>query len=224
MKGVLQARAVAAAETDSKLAPLLIPPVCGSFSLALGHSPVYILAGVEPDERFVEWHRDSLHLQVSGLMLTALERLDAPAPLNQAAFSLVLAVLFQASDRPLAGLAVFLVKMLNLLGLLGEEDKCAICSKDIGGGMAAASPDLQMFICQGCYNRVYGKQEVSVLFVNAKHLRLLQELASNEMEQCLDMQLDSEAVAFILSLAEERLRDSLPLVASALAPLAMRLS
>jgi recombinational DNA repair protein (RecF pathway) len=203
---------------------MLFPPVYGLFTLARGHSPVRILAGIEPEEHFADWRKDAKHLQVAGVMLATLEGLDAPVAINQEALGLVLQVLKLFAARPMNGLVVFTVRMLDILGLLGGETTCTICGKEIAQGMAAASPDLQTFICRNCYNRIYGNKEVSIIFVDARHLQLLKRIAYGEMEKCLDTEIDSEGLALILDLAEKRLRDALPLVAAALVPLAAEMA
>jgi DNA repair protein RecO len=222
--GVLRARAVAAAETESKLGPLLLPPMLATFTLARGHSPIRILAGIEPEERFTEWRGDSLHIGVAGVILSALESLDAPISTNDQFLNLALGILRNMSKSPLDGLAIFLVQALDILGLLGGESQCILCGKEITQGMAAAPTDLQAFICRECYNRSYGNKEVTAVFIEAEHIALLKHIAELRLDDPKRLALDADSFAFIFSLAEARLSDMLPSTVSALLPLAARIS
>ncbi len=208
--GAIRARAVAAAQTDSKLGPFLIPPLLGTFTLAQGRSPVRILAAIEPEERFAAWRADSLHLKCAGVMMGALEGLDAPEQTNRQFLDLTASVLRRFTDKPLDGLAVFTVKTLHLLGLLGGETQCAVCGNENTTGTVAAPLDMSAFICRQCYNRIYGKKEVSVIFIQAKHLEIVRKISQAQVEDCPDIRLDSEAMAVLFSLAEFRLPEMLP--------------
>lgn len=208
--GVIRARVTSAALTDSKLGPMLMPPLLGAFTLARGHSPISILAGIEPEEKFAEWRSTSLHIRCAGVMLASLEGLDAPEKTNRQFLELATGVLKCFAAHPMDGLAVFIVKALRLLGLLGGEAQCQVCGCEISSGTAAAPLDLSAFICRECYNRLYGGREVSAIFIHAKDIRALCGIADTKLDECVDLSLGDETKALIFSLAEARLPDMLP--------------
>ena len=208
--GVIRARVTSAAQTDSKLGPLLMPPLLGAFTLARGNSPISILAGIEPEEKFAEWRSSSLHIRCAGVMLAALEGLDAPEKTNRQFLELATGILKCFSARPMDGLAVFLVKALSLLGLLGGEAQCSVCGCDIASVTAAAPLDLSAFICTECYNRLYEGKEVSAIFIHTKDIRAIGGIAEARIEDCLSVDIGDEAKTLIFSLAEARLPDMLP--------------
>jgi len=214
--GVIRARVTSAALTDSKLGPLLMPPLLGAFTLARGNSPISVLASIEPEDKFPEWRSDSLHIRCAGVILAALEGLDAPERTNRQFLELVTEVFNCFAQSPIVGLAVFTVKALALLGLLGGEEQCSVCGCDISTGTAAAPLDFSAFICRECYNRLYGDKEVSAIFLQAKDIAAITSVALAKVEECSEMSLGDEAKALIFSLAEARLPDMLPGAAIAL--------
>lgn len=208
--GVIRARVTSAALTDSKLGPLLMPPLLGAFTLARGHSPISILAGIEPEDKFTEWRSTSLHLRCAGVILAAMEGLDAPEKTNRQFLDLSTGILKCFPARPMDGLAAFIIKGLNLLGLLGGEEQCSVCGSEISAGTAAAPLDLSAFICRECYNRLYGSREVSAIFIHAKDIRAIGDISNAKLEECADISIGDETKALVFSLAEARLPDMLP--------------
>jgi DNA repair protein RecO len=208
--GVVRARVTSAALTDSKLGPLLMPPLLGCFTLARGHSPISIIAGIEPEDRFPMWRSTSLHIRCAGVMLAALEGLDAPEKTNREFLELATGTLNCFAERPMEGLAVFIVKALAILGLLGGEEQCSVCGCEMSSGTAAAPLDFSAFICRECYNRLYGGKEVSAIFVHVNDICKVSRIASAKLDECAAISTGDETKALIFSLAEARLLDMLP--------------
>jgi DNA repair protein RecO len=218
--GVLRARAISALETGSKLAPQLIAPALGRFTLARGRSPIPVLANVELTDRFSGWRANGLAIRVAGVVLAALAGLDAPEDTNRRFFVLSKGFLrTDPADNPLPRLALFLVKALGYLGLLGGETECSLCGVSFSKGKIAAAPDLKTFICNDCYNELYGKAEVSVVFVDREHLELLKGMADIPLSDFRGSQISDDALSFVFSLACARLEDILPNAVSALLPI-----
>ncbi len=219
-RGILRARAISALETQSKLAPLLIAPALGYFTLARGRSPIPVLANVELTDRFSKWRANGLAIRVAGVVLATLGGLDAPEDTNRRFFKLSTEFLCSSpSDDPLPRLALFLVHVLDLLGLLGGETKCSLCGTSFPQDKIAAAPDLKAFICNECFNKLYGKAEVSVVFVNREHLEALKPMAGTPLSGLSALEISDDALSFIFSLACARLDDILPSAVSALLPL-----
>lgn len=207
-------------ESGSKLAPLLVAPALGRFTLARGRSPIPVLANVELTERFAGWRVSGLNIRVAGVVLAVLEGLDAPEDTNQLLFRLSTDLLSDnPSAHPLPALAVFLVQTLSILGLLGGEANCSICGVAFSTRTVAAAPDLKTFICPECFNRMYGKAEVSVILVERKHLELLGRMAITPISESGTLEMDGDALSFVFSMACARLDGILPAAVSALLPL-----
>ncbi len=207
-------------ESGSKLAPLLVAPALGRFTLARGRSPIPVLANVELTERLARWRAIGLSIRVAGVALAVLEGLDAPEETNRLFFQLSTDLLrSNPSVHPLSALAVFLVHALGILGLLGGETNCSLCGTAFTADIIAAAPDLRTFICARCFNRLYGKAEVSVILVNREHLELLHRMAITPLSESGRLELDTDALSFIFSLACARLDNILPGAVSALLPL-----
>ena len=219
-QGVLRVRAVSALEGSSKLSPFLVVPARGLFTLARGRSPIPILAGVELQETYPHWRTGELRLRVLGVVLASLEGLDAPAETTRRFFPLAGAFLRRCPDgSELAALALYLLHTLRLLGLLGGETSCTLCGRPLTARRVPASADLQTFICKECFNRLYSRAEVSVAFVERKHLELASRLAIASPEEAEACALGSDELMFIFSLAAARLAELLPSAVAALLPL-----
>ncbi len=220
LQGLLRARAVSSLEIRSKLAPLLVAPAIGDFTLARGRSAIPVLTGAELTVNCTHWRENSLRLRVAGAVLATLEGLDAPETVNQRFFHLAKWILgADPQGRELTMLAVFLVRALSALGLLGGETRCTLCSGTLTTAEVVAAPDLRTFICKSCFNRLYGHAEVSIIFVKRKHLRLVEQLAGTSVADCDALSLSEDDLSFILSLAASRLADILPSTTAAVLPL-----
>jgi len=219
-RGILRARAISALEPGSKLAPYLVAPAIGRFTLARGRSPIPVLASVELADRLAGWRADGISIRVAGVALAVLEGLDAPEETNRLFFQLAMDLLLSnPSAHPLSALAVFLVQALGILGLLGGEANCSLCGTAFTADRVAAAPDLRTFICAECFNRLYGKAEVSVILVNREHLELLSLMALTPLADSGRLEMDGDALSFVFSLACARLDNTLPAAVSALLPL-----
>lgn len=219
-RGILRARAISALESGSKLAPLLVAPALGRFTLARGRSPIPVLANVELTQRLAGWRANGLSIRVAGVALAVLEGLDAPEETNRLFFQLSADLLRNnPSVHPLSALAAFLVQALGILGLLGGETSCSICGTTFASRRVVAAPDLRTFICTGCFNRLYGKAEVSVILVNRDYLELLHRMALTPLCDSGRLEMDGDALSFVFSLACARLDNIFPAAVSALLPL-----
>lgn len=178
-----------------------------------------IISGIEPIDSFAEWRGDSLRLACCGVMLAALEEMDAPEDTNAGFFSLVTGILRSFASAPVEGLAVFLVKSLGLLGLLEGNVACSACHKEILAGTTATPPDFSTFICKDCFNRLYGNKEVSAVFINASALSAVNELAGCGLGARMTSKLNSDVLTLIYSLAMARFPEMLPAASAALSKL-----
>jgi len=168
----------------------------------------------------VKWRADGLSIRIAGVVLAILEGLDAPEETNRLFFQLSADLLRgDSSENPLSALAVFLVRTLSILGLLGGETSCSICGTSFTSNRIAAAPDLKTFICAECFNRLYGRSEVSVILVMREHLDLLNHLAMTPLSESHKLKMDGDALSFVFSLACARLDNVLPTAVSALLPL-----
>jgi len=211
------AKAVSALEVGSRMAPLLVPPALGEFTLAAGRSGIPVLAGVELEERFPRWRRSAGTLEAAGILLSVLDGMEAPEEQNRTMFTLALEVLRAGpGDEPLATVSVFLAGALELLGLSSAEDTCSICAKKLGGGAAAAAADLSAFYCADCFNREYGRSHVDALTISAERLRQLSRLRQTPPAKAGQAGFSEADIAFVLNLAMHRMGDMLPQASAAL--------
>jgi DNA repair protein RecO len=220
--GRIQAKAVSAMETGSRMAPLLIPPALGEFALASGHSGIPVLTGAEIDERFPSWKRNARRLGAAGIVLAVLDGMEAPAGQNRRMFALAVETLRAGpGQEPLAPVCVFLASALDILGLAGGEAGCSICGKELSGKVAVAAGDLSAFFCARCFNREYGRSRVDAPTIPTATLRLLAKLKRMPPAEAHEAGLAAADIAFVLNLAMHRMTDLLPQASAALRRVAL---
>lgn len=215
--GVVRARATSALELRSRLAPRLVPPSLVDVSLVFPRSGFPIISSAETLNRHLHWQSSAKLVLTTWIFLSVLSEIRAPSEVCTQFFRMVVNLLkSHPKDKVEQALAIFLLRTMRILGVIGLTETCSICGKVLFRGTTIATPDFQSIFCLTCFNRKYGGKDVSFVRFTGEALGKLLRASKLQLLAYHNLSLEKKDFSILLSLFSGRVSDMLPVTVGAL--------
>ena len=178
-RGRLTAIAKGAVKPKSSLRGLIQPPRYCHLALTKGRGSMEIITQGEMIEPYLSLHNDLLKIAYANYVS---ELLAAGMPENKVqedVFLLALATysLLDLSDEVLLAARFFELRLLKLMGLFPDLEKCSRCGRRLEGGYFYLSPRWGALVCASCH----GSDENLLSAGTVKMMRKLSEVELNKL-------------------------------------------
>jgi len=210
-KGLTLARSTAGMELKSRLGMRLFPLSLGSFTLVRTGGSFPVLSGADIVAVFRHWVSPAPRLLSASVVLAVLSEIVGPPETSYEFFRMAVNLL-RSDPRtyPQRALAVFLLRTMQILGVVSSTERCSICGKVLGSGSVLAPRNLSSFFCVRCFNKTYGEKEVSAVKFPASDLNYLLSVLKIPILNYHRATLTLKQLCLLIELFKARVSDMLP--------------